>query len=331
MKILFTTYDYSALVRLDALTRLEDEVGKLAECKWSRKHKIKEEESRHHVAMRVMPDADWVYHSGLGYRPPKNRKYKISLLMTDLHCSRSLKLSPQGIVKRLNKNPFDAYLMQYTKLAYQAMPEMKPIEHDYYLKHLKGPKFHLAPSVSPEIYKPSDKPKLYGVAFLAHASKGTHPFRYEIKCGLPQLAKENKWRVIMRDRPPGKSGKRYKNKMLREGYIVGPKYVETVSRSKIFIFGLGRFKYPAARFMEGMACRTCVMSDPPLTAEEVHFIPDWNFVNINSSNWKQKLKYYMTHKEEREEIARNGYETFLKYHTHKVRAEQLVKFYGEHL
>lgn len=68
------------------------------------------------------------------------------------------------------------------------------------------------------------------------------------------------------------------------------------------------------------------MADVPLTAEELHLVPDWNFVAINKDNWKSKLEYYLENDDEREKIAQRGYETYLKYHTSDIRARQVVDF-----
>jgi len=331
LKILFTTVDRIDLVCVNALTHFENAVGKMATCKWSRKHPTDKPETRHETVMRVMPDADWVFHAGHGYVPPPSdkRSYKIGLFTSDIHRSINLKEKPRQLIKRWNRAKFDAHFMLYTQLANQAFP-IEPIQHDIYLKGLQAPTFHLAPCVNPSVFKPNNKPKLYDVAFLAHAHPNTHPFRYKIKTRLPTLAKENDWKTLIRGRPPGKTTKRKMSELIKQGYIVGDKYVETLARSKAFIFGLGAMKYPALKFVEGWGAGTCVFSDPPLGYEDLHFVPDWNFVDINPKNWDRKLKYYMKHPGERIEIARNGHDTFLKHHTCDVRAKQFIKFLEEH-
>ena len=39
----------------------------------------------------------------------------------------------------------------------------------------------------------------------------------------------------------------------------------------------------------------------------------------------QKVQYYLTHEEERMEIAIRGYEKVAKYHTYEVRLAQMIK------
>ena len=39
-----------------------------------------------------------------------------------------------------------------------------------------------------------------------------------------------------------------------------------------------------------------------------------------------KARYYVEHEDERKEIAKRGYDTIRKYHTHKIRAKQLLGY-----
>ena len=40
---------------------------------------------------------------------------------------------------------------------------------------------------------------------------------------------------------------------------------------------------------------------------------------------EEKVRYYLSHDEERVEIAINGYETVAKYHTYEIRLAQMLK------
>ena len=42
----------------------------------------------------------------------------------------------------------------------------------------------------------------------------------------------------------------------------------------------------------------------------------------------EKVEYYLTHEEERAQIARNGYEKVKKYHTYKNRVETMLQTMG---
>jgi len=297
-----------------------------------------------------MPKADWVilYDFEIEKRnwkieipPKKRRRYKVATYVADLQ------RWPSQHVARLNTFGYDAVLMMYVKLASaltfkdrrrRAGLGLLPVDSEFYMKNLKIPYFHMAPCIDPNRFKPTDKPPKYDVTFLAAtglaclAATGLacYPLRNDIWTELPQLARENGWRILRRESPIGRSLNRSIMLLTEKGAFVGEMYAETLARSKVFIFGTSVFKYPLLKFPESMACKSCVMADIPLTAEELHLVPDWNFVAITQEDWKDKLKYYLSHDEEREEIAQRGYETVMKYHTTDVRARELVDWLEKH-
>lgn len=349
LKILFRSTNRSNRVGLNWITTLERAVGKYAECKWAgHGHPLhKTNETMNATVKRVMPDADWVFKGGIDPKryPPKrkDRSYKVACFTSDLHYNLSMKAAPARILKVMNASQHDAWCMCYTQLAAQWLhpPRGKkipnitaPINPRLYLDNLKAPIFHMAVALDPTEFKPSNKPKLYDVTFLGASTPRTvYPFRYTIFHGLPALARKHRWRLLRRGRPKGVYGPPWARPidiLLKKGELVGSNYVEALARSKIFIFGLGRFKYPCLKFVEGMATKTCVMSDPPRTGRLLHYIPDENYVSITPDNWQQKLEHYLTHDAEREAIAEKGYQMFLKYHTVDTRAKQMVAFLEKH-
>ena len=103
-------------------------------------------------------------------------------------------------------------------------------------------------------------------------------------------------------------------------------YAKVLARSKIFIFDTAIRNYPVAKFFEAMACNTLVMAPMPHDGEELHFKPEFNFVEINEENFLDKIRYYLKHENERREIAKRGCETVKRYHTVVIRAKQLVDY-----
>ena len=316
----------------------EQALGRIAECKWAgRGHKLHVSgENLNDTIRRVMPDADWVIIHATPHRRfhgstvvPDRRVCRVALSTMDIHWS------PQNYVKYINDGNWDAVLMRQTKaiVGYtrKGGHASFPVDPEYYLKNVDAPVFYLAHSVNPDIFKPLKGSKKYDTTFL-----GAHPplfyaFRHRIWCDLPQLATENKWRLLRRGAPPGLSLKsRNMDKLLEKGFLVGRKYAEALALSKVFIFATGNGGEAIRKYVESMGCGACTMADKPNTAEELHFKSGWNFVEINKGNWKDKLKYYLNHDEEREEIARRGYETVMKYHTDDIRARQLVGFLEAH-
>lgn len=102
-------------------------------------------------------------------------------------------------------------------------------------------------------------------------------------------------------------------------------YIQDFNRAKITPFSNGIYNYPVARFFEGMACKCLTMSEKPLDADALHFIPGENFIEINPSNFLDKIKYYLKNENERKEIIEKGWETVRKYHTAEIRAKQMYE------
>lgn len=108
-------------------------------------------------------------------------------------------------------------------------------------------------------------------------------------------------------------------------------YIKAINRAKMFALGNVNRKvadspiliFPMAKIYEIMGCGTLCMMDAPDEAYELQFVPDYNFVEINKDNFKEKIEYYQQHEYERLRIAKRGLRTVLKYHTIQARAFEL--------
>ncbi|GAG60074.1 unnamed protein product, partial [marine sediment metagenome] len=198
---------------------------------------------------------------------------------------------------------------------------------DVYVKTLEPLVFHVPPHVSKDVYRPSDE-FFYDAVFLGSVDELKHKLRWDIYKGLERFGREGAWRVLV-GKPPSGPMVDLEEGWRERGFIVGDDYVRVLARSRAMLFGSSKWRYMVRKYFEGMACRTLVMADSPRSADLVHFKPGWNFVEIDRGNWREKLEYYLTHEEERLEIAQRGYETYLRYHTSAVRARDLVAFLEE--
>lgn len=329
------TANYEDTVCINCYTHLERAIAKIANCEWAGEgyplHKSGERLLE--TVNRVMPNADWVLYYGFEVMlkkmnvqipPKKKRNFKIGIYTGDIH------RVPDQQINYINGHGWDALLMLYTKLGAYVNNRLRKVDKtdpEYYLKNVKIPIFHMAPCVSPEVFKPVDAPKKFDATFLGAVGHPWYPLRYRVYRQLPRIADKEGWNVIVRLSPPGRSLTRKMSRLYGQHYV-GSRYATVLALSKIFIFGTSIFKYPLLKFPEAMACKTCVMADTPYTAEELHLVPGYNYVAINENNWVARLKYYIKHDKEREEIAERGYETFLKYHTTDIRAQQVVDFLG---
>jgi len=158
--------------------------------------------------------------------------------------------------------------------------------------------------------------RIYDVFLTGAFGSGSHPLRAEIV---------NKLNVTTDI-----------NKFIKSGHHLSfTDYIKTINQSKIIPFGCVELpyhlknnpvKFAIGKWTEGMSCGTMVMADKPKRAEDLHYIPDYNFVEVDTSNFMDKLKYYLRHMDELRQIAKHGLETIRKYHTVQVRATEVLKF-----
>jgi len=102
------------------------------------------------------------------------------------------------------------------------------------------------------------------------------------------------------------------------------KYAEAIAKSKMLVDGGVDYGYTSQRFVQAMASKTLMLAPIPYDNVDNHFIPDYNFVEINESNFIEKILYYLEHESERKKLIENAYKTILKYHTVEKRVKQLL-------
>lgn len=115
-------------------------------------------------------------------------------------------------------------------------------------------------------------------------------------------------------------------------------YFEKVQQSKIFTFSSPQlcchghyWQYSISKYYEAMACETLIIANKPTDAKALHFRPDYNFVEVNETNFKEKIAYYLEDEKERKRIVKNARKTVEKYHSSRLRAKQLMGILEKHL
>jgi len=166
-------------------------------------------------------------------------------------------------------------------------------------------------SVDPNMFKPMNIPKKYDIAVIGNMSSSYYPIR-------------NKAHEALKN-----AGYRYHHPFIKQ--YVREEFARHINECKICVTCSGSFKGLVQKYYEVTACGTLLMADRCMDLEEQHFIPGHNFVEINSGNIYEKVKYYLSHPEELEIIANNGRESILKYHTHDIRARELVEILKKHM
>lgn len=169
---------------------------------------------------------------------------------------------------------------------------------------------------NPEWFYDMSLERIYDVFLTGAFGSSSHPLRAEIINKLGTATNINKY--------------------IKAGhYLSFEDYIKTINQSKIIPFGCVELpyqlknnpvKFAIGKWTEGMSCGTMVMADKPKCAEDLHFVPNYNFVEVNETNFMSKLKYYLGHEDELNEIAKHGLETVKKYHTVEVRATEILGF-----
>jgi glycosyltransferase involved in cell wall biosynthesis len=334
MRILFTGLRTKNLVNMNVIHFLEEEVSKHADCKWSGHgwpdHKSGENIDETVKRLYGKDPPDFIVCNRPNreeYQTYVDNKSKLPPVITTLA---DLHVEPKEWVRLVN-NASNGVLMRYLYCPYQKKnlynryTYYSKLNENYYLENIKQSILHFPWFTEPKIYRPSDE-KENDVIFLGAYRQKVYPLRNKIVNQLPKLCEDNNWKYIVRGRPPGESVERNISELLKQGYIVGEKYAETIAKSKVFIFGSSIFRYPLSKYFEIMGSGTLVMANKPQTSEKLHFVSGENYVEITEKDWKEKLEYYLEDDVERERIARNGYETAMKYHISEIRAKQLLEF-----
>jgi len=339
LRILFDTAFRKDLMCINLYDHLADEMAKIAEVKmWGPRRPDYVDEPLDVTINRLYGDdsPDWVIANcfmhlekrrWVPYQipPPEERSWKIATFTSDIHANGMLGVGTRGYLDALNDKGFDAILMLYSQLGYGKSP-YRAIDPDYFLKNLKPKVFHCPPWINPDNFRPVKKRKRHDVVFLGMVESMQYPLRLKISSGLPTVARRNGWRALIKGPPPGSLFDTTIGEKISQGHIAGRVYNETLSRSKVFIFGSSIYRYPLLKYVEGWGAGTLVMADKPLGAERMHLEPDVNFVEVGRHNWGQKLKHYIDDDDLRASIAKRGHETVMKYHTASVRAKELLSF-----
>jgi len=113
-------------------------------------------------------------------------------------------------------------------------------------------------------------------------------------------------------------------------YYCGAKIILCVNRDYTPANPLGVNSSTPGRVFQETACRRMVMIDNTRPEINDYFVDGKEIVIFNDANdLREKVLYYLSHDEEREAIAHNGYVRTMKENTWKTRIQGLLKFVKE--
>lgn len=253
------------------------------------------------MAGKVKPDIVLVEDNARPSRPfwtnvDKLKIPKVLFRVEDVHARKEQR------IKFINKRKFDLITSPLIK------------ELDSWRPRLNAPVYFMPHSVYLGLYKPRYETREYEVIF-----RGAYNRIYPLRCKIKRfLDSTTDIKYNWKPRPPG--GYRVLNAC--EEWL---EYARALASSKIFMFGVGRYKKALAKFWEGGACKTMIMSDKPYDMKENHLVPDRNFVAINKDNFEKKLRYYLEDEDERLRLAESIYQTTTKHHDSEKTVEKFIE------
>ena len=158
-----------------------------------------------------------------------------------------------------------------------------------------------------------------------------NPYIYPLRTKIYYYLKDSKLKCFLNPIINDES------RLVSKGFPWKP-YFKKMQQSKILPFGSPQlhyncyyWQYPISKYFNAMACETLVVANKPTDAKALHFIPNHNFVEVNESNFKEKITYYLENEKERKHIVRNARKTVEKYHSSSIRGKQLMKIIEKHL
>ena len=262
---------------------------------------------------RLMPDADWVIDRDNNLHNKKPADLNVAHFISDLHGKHHYGVkTPGGHIDLLNRVGYKAIFLRYTEIHGTSAPI------DIYRASLKPNGYWVPWSYDPERFHPQ-RTSRYEATFIGNTNNPVYPLRAPIRAELKKLSETHK--VFLAESPRGKTFER-----TIAGNLAGDSYAEILGSSRIFIFDCSKYRYPLQKFFEGLGSGCLVMATKPSGAEALGLVDGGTYVEINKGNWRDKLYYYLENWGEADKIAKRGLKMALKYHTHKVRAKQFVRY-----
>lgn len=199
---------------------------------------------------------------------------------------------------------WDKYKTFLSQTQFDLLFVRQRIQMDYLKKMgCEVPTYWLPFSVNTDIYKNQGRDKIYDVFASATMRDEVYPNRRKINA----LLRRSGLRVIT-----GKS-------------VIRDAYIEAINQSKIGVISVNVFASPNMKFTEFTSCGTFVLADRPADFNHLGFKDGKHLVLYeNLDDLSDKIKYFLKHEVEREEIAKNGMEFVRKNHNNTVRSKQFT-------
>lgn len=106
---------------------------------------------------------------------------------------------------------------------------------------------------------------------------------------------------------------------------VGVNYAKELNQAKICVTCHSWHTYPLMKYFEIPACNSLLAAPESQELRDLGFVPGEHYAAIDESNFIEVVDYYLTHEEERAQIASNGMRMVHERHSTKKRVEEFVE------
>lgn len=103
-------------------------------------------------------------------------------------------------------------------------------------------------------------------------------------------------------------------------------YITQMNKARISTFDGAFSDICVLKYVEGMCLQTCIVAPISLDMSFLHLCDNENYVQATYKNVFRVIKELLNDGNRIDRISRNGRETFLKYHTTQIRANQFVEY-----
>ena len=148
---------------------------------------------------------------------------------------------------------------------------------------------------------------------------------------MGHIAKSYPFREAVRDTMENVEGFVYHKhpghlKQDRSKYIIDEDFGKEINRAKMFFTCGSIYQYPVMKYFEVPGCYTLLIAEENPDLVELGFKDGVNYVAADQTNFYNKGLYYLTNVKERKEIALAGYKFIHHNHTHRIRAQQFIRY-----
>ena len=187
----------------------------------------------------------------------------------------------------------------------------------YFYNALKVEKIWQPLGLRLEIFKNYSMPKDYDICLLQALSRA-----YPTRVKAHSILREANIKLLTRSHPGYNT-----NGFFSPNSLIKEEYAKAINRSKIFVTSGSWYNAVLQKHFEILGCRTLLMCPFPKYGEELGLRDKVNMVKFkpDCSDLLEKVKYYLSHDDERRKITKAGYKLVHERHTIQKRAETLNK------